>query len=135
MSITQESKNKELVRRFNTEVIAGGRSETFKELVAPDFVDHTAPPGAASGEAMAHFILGRLRVAIPDLAVDIHDQIAEGDRVTTRKVFRGTFSADLLGMKATGKPIAILVMDIFVIREGRLVEHWGMNDFARAAGA
>jgi len=133
MSITQESKNKELVRRFNNEVIAGGRRETFQELVAPDFVDHTAPLGASGGEVMAHFILDLLRVAIPDLAVDIQDQIAEGDRVTTRKVFRGTFSADLLGMKATRKPIAIQVIDILVVRDGRLAEHWGMNDFARAA--
>ncbi len=135
MTIEQESKNKELVRRFNIEVIAGGKRETFQELVAPDFVDHTAPQGASSGEAMAHFILDLLRVAIPDLTVDIHDQVAEGDRVTTRKVFRGTFCADLLGMKATGRPLSILVIDIFVVRDGRLAEHWGMNDFARAAGS
>ena len=133
MSMTQESKNKEIVRRFNTEVIAGGRRASFEELVAPDVVDHTAPPGGSSGEAMAHFILNMLRVAIPDLSVEILDQIAEGDRVTTRKFFRGTFSADLLGITATRKPIAVHVMDIFVIREGRLAEHWGMNDFARAA--
>lgn len=133
MSTTQESKNKELVRRFNLEVIAGGRRESFRELVAPDFVDHSAPLGASGGEAMAHFILDLLRVAIPNLAVDIQDQIAEGDRVTTRKVFRGTFREDLLGMKATQRPIEVNVMDTFTVREGRLAEHWGMNDFARAA--
>lgn len=133
MEKTRESENKEIVRRFNMDGIAGGKRGAFRELVAPDFVDHTAPVGASSGEAMEHFVLDLLRVAIPDLAVDIQDQISEGDRVTTRKVFRGTFSADLLGLRATGKPIAIQVIDIFVVRDGRLAEHWGMHDLARAA--
>jgi steroid delta-isomerase-like uncharacterized protein len=133
MSLSIEAKNKELVRRFNAEVIAGGQRTSFHELVAKDFVDHTAPTGASSGDAMAHFIFNLLRVAIPDLSVQIHDQVAEGDRVTTRKTFHGTFSADLMGLPSTGKAIAVEVMDLFVVRDGRLVEHWGMNTFAQAA--
>ncbi len=133
MSLSPEAKNKELVRRFNAEVIAGGHRTSFHELVAKDFVDHTAPAGASSGEAMAHFIFNLLRVAIPDLVVELHDQLAEGDRVMTRKTFRGTFSADLMGLPATGKPIAVEVMDLFVVRDGRLAEHWGLNTFAQAA--
>lgn len=126
-----ETKNKEIVRRFNAACIAGGDRDAFGELVAPDFVDHTAPPENASADAMAFFIFDLLRVAIPDLAIDIHDLIAEGDRVTTRKTFHGTFSQDLLGVPATKQRIAIDVIDILVMRDGRIVEHWGMNNFGR----
>ena len=41
--------NKEAVRRFNTEVIGRGDAAAFAALMAPDFVNHSAPPGAPTG--------------------------------------------------------------------------------------
>ena len=131
----REQSNKDVVRRFNEECISNGSRAAFEQLVTPDFVDHTAPPGGESAQGMAHFIFDVLRVAIPNLAVEIYDQIAERDTVTTRKVFRGTFTGDLLGLAATKKPIEIDVIDIIVVRDGRLAEHWGMNTFMQAARA
>lgn len=39
-------KNKALVRRVNKEFIEGGNIDTFNEIFADDFVNHTAPPGS-----------------------------------------------------------------------------------------
>jgi predicted ester cyclase len=120
--------NKAVVRRFNEAVIERGDEGVFRELMSPDFVNHSAPPGAPRGpEGMIHTFNRILRPALPDLTVEIHDQIAEGDKVTTRKTIRGTHRGELLGVPATNRPVAIEVIDIVRIEGGRYVEHWGIN--------
>jgi hypothetical protein len=55
-----------------------------------DFVNRSAPTGRPSGpEGMLHTFNQVLRPAFPDLKVEIHEQIAEGDKVTTRKPATG----------------------------------------------
>ncbi len=123
--------NKRAVRRFNEEVIGKGNEAAFAELFDPDFVNRTAPPGMPPGkDGMWNTIANVLRPAFPDLTVEILDQIAEGDRVTTRKVIRGTHKGALMGVAPTGRAVAIDVIDIVRLRDGRYLEHWGMNSLA-----
>jgi len=127
---------KHIVQRFNSEVIEAGNAESFAALMAPDFVNRTAPPGAPNGpDSMWSMLVGQLRPALPDLKVTIHDQIAEGDRVTTRKTISGTFSAALMGVAPTGQELRIEVIDIVRVRGGQYAEHWGINTLATALAA
>jgi predicted ester cyclase len=120
--------NKALVARFNKEVIEKGDEAAFRELMAPDFVNRSAPPGAPTGPEGMLFTFNRvLRPAFPDLSVEIHDQVAEGDKVTTRKTIRGTHRGELFGISPTGKRIEIDVIDIVRLVKGRYAEHWGVN--------
>lgn len=117
-----------VVRRFNDEVIAAGDRAAFDALMAPDFINRSAPPGAPNdGESMWNTFDTVLRPALEGLTVSIHDQIAEGDKVTTRKTISGRHTGTLLGVEATGKLVAIEVIDIVRVRDGRYVEHWGIN--------
>lgn len=119
---------KAVVRRFNEDVIERGDRAAFEELMAPDFVNRSAPPGApADGESMWNTFANVLRPAIARLKVTIHDQIAEGNKVTTRKSISGTHEGSLLGVEATGRPIRIDVIDIVRVEDGRYAEHWGVN--------
>lgn len=123
--------NKAVVLRFNQSVIERGDPRAFAELMAPTFINRTAAPGMSPGpDGMAYMFNHVLRPAFPDLSVEIHDQIAEGDRVTTRKTIRGTHRGELLGIPATGRVVAISVIDIVRLEEGRYAEHWGMNNLA-----
>jgi predicted ester cyclase len=61
------------------------------------------------------------------LGVTIHDQIAEGDKVTTRKTISGTHTGPFAGIAPTGKPVSIDVIDVVRVRNGQYVEHWGIN--------
>jgi predicted ester cyclase len=125
---TELQRNKAVVVRFNKEVIERGDEAAFRELMAPDFVNRTAPPGAPAGpEGMIHTFNRVLRPAFPDLRVEIHDQVAEGDKVTTRKTLRGTHRGEIFGISATGREVAIEVIDIVRVRDGRYAEHWGIN--------
>jgi predicted ester cyclase len=120
--------NKAVVVRFNKEVIEQGNEASFRELMARDFVNRSAPPGAPTGPEGMLFTFSRvLRPAFPDLSVEIHDQVAEGDKVTTRKTIRGTHRGELFGVPPTGKSVEINVIDIVRVVDGRYAEHWGVN--------
>lgn len=121
--------NKATVQRFNREVIEGGDEAAAAELLDPEFVNRTAPPGADPGPAgMVSFLCRLLHSALAELRVEIQDQIAEGDRVVTRKTIHGLHLGDLFGVKATGRRVAIEVIDIVRLRNGRYLEHWGSNN-------
>ena len=119
---------KTVVLRFNRDVIERGDRDAFEALMAPTFINRSAPPGAPSdGESMWNTFDRVLRPAIAGLTVTIHDQISEGDKVTTRKTISGTHNGPLLGVEPTGKPMRIDVIDI-VVKDGRYAEHWGINN-------
>lgn len=119
---------KNIVRRFNREVIQDGRRDSFDELVATDFINRTAPPGAPDGpESLWNTFENVLRPALGNLQVQIHEQLCEGAKVTTRKTITGQHTGTLLGIAATGRPVSIDVIDIVHVRDGQYVEHWGIN--------
>ena len=120
--------NKTIVRRFNKEVIEEGNRASFEELVAPAFINHTAMKGVDPGPAGLIYVFEEiLRPAFPDLKVVILDQVAEGDKVTTRKVIYGTHTGRFFDIAPTGRAVTINVIDIVTVRNGKYVEHWGIN--------
>jgi len=128
--------NKEVVRRFNIEVIEKGNEEEFQALMAPGFVNHAAPPGMPNGpQSMWNTFQNILRPALSDMRVTIHDQIAEGDKVTTRKTISGLHSGTLMGIAATGRKVSIDVIDIVRVHDGQYLEHWGLNTLSQVLAA
>jgi len=121
--------NKAIVMRFNKEFIEGGDMQAFNEIIAEDLVNQTVPPGVSKGpEGVIFFFNHFLKPAFPDLTVQIHDQLAEGDKVTTRKSFHATHKGDFLGIPASNKTVVMDVIDIIRIANGKIAEHWGVLD-------
>jgi predicted ester cyclase len=121
--------NKKTVVRVNKEFIEGGNMDTFFEIFSEDFINHTAPPGAPSSrEGVIYFFNHLLRPAFPDLRVEIHEMIAEGDKVVTRKSFHANHQGDFFGLAPTGKKVIMEVIDIIQLREGKYIGHWGILD-------
>ncbi|RMC35095.1 ester cyclase [Paracoccus alkanivorans] len=82
---------KAVARQFNEEVIEKANRGSFGALIDPDFVNRSAPRSAPNGpESMWNTFENVLRPALTGLSVTIHEQIAEGDKVTTRKTISGT---------------------------------------------
>ncbi|MEP6847131.1 MAG: ester cyclase [Panacibacter sp.] len=122
--------NKAIVTRFNKEFIEGGDINVFNEIIAPNFINQTAPSGVPKGpEGVMYFFNHFLKPAFPDLKVVIHDQVAEEDKVTTRKSFQCTNTGEFMGIPATGKPVVMDVIDIIRLRDGKFVEHWNVMDW------
>ncbi|MGA3683810.1 ester cyclase, partial [Pseudomonas graminis] len=68
-----------------------------------------------------------LHPGLSALQVEVLDQVAEDDKVTTRKRITGCHCGALLGIPATGRAVSIDVIDIVRVRDGQYVEHWGIN--------
>jgi predicted ester cyclase len=135
-SIMSADTNKEVVRRFNIEVIQEGNADAFGSLMAPDFINRSAPPGMPNGpQSMWNTFQNILRPALSGLKVTIHDQLAEGDKVTTRKTISGVHTGELLGIPATGKDVSIDVIDIVRVHDGKYAEHWGLNTLSTVLAA
>jgi steroid delta-isomerase-like uncharacterized protein len=120
--------HKQVIRRFIEEYQCRGDVSVAEELLADDFVDRS-PFGPFSPDrdgVLALFAM--LRHAFPDLHAVIHDQAVEGDKVWTRKTFRGTHQGEFMGIPPSGQPIEFDVIDVVRVRDGKMVEHWNVVD-------
>jgi steroid delta-isomerase-like uncharacterized protein len=115
--------NKRIVRRLIEEAQQGGNLEVIQELLAEDFVDHTPLPGLPPTRDGVSMLFAGMRQAFPDLRVTIEEQIADDEKVATRKTFEGTHRGPFLGIAATGNPIRFEVIDILTVRGGTIREH------------
>jgi predicted ester cyclase len=120
--------NKQVVRRFVDEYQTAANEQSFAELLHPEVVDRSRPPGIAGGAEGVRQQFEAFRAAFPDFHAVIHDQIAEGDKVVTRKVFHGTQRGELMGIPPTGREVQIEVIDIVRVEGGQIVEHWNVVD-------
>jgi predicted ester cyclase len=119
---------KDLVRRFVDEYQTGADERALEELVHPDVLDHSRPPGVAPGAEGIRQQFNGFRAAFPDFRATILDQVAEGDRVVTRKVFHGTHRGSFQGIEPTGREVEINLIDIVRVADGQIVEHWNCVD-------
>jgi predicted ester cyclase len=120
--------NKNVVRRYVEEVQNEGNLTTLDELTAPAYVNHDAPPGVPPNVEGIKQLTAMFRQAFPDGRMTIEDMVAEGDRVATRKTFRGTHRGELMGIPPTGKVVAMGLMDIARLVDGKVVETWHVGD-------
>ncbi len=120
--------NKALVRRFVDEVQSGGNIDAIDELCSPEFVNHSAPPGVPSNTEGVKQVTAMFRLAFPDSYFTVEDMVAEGDKVATRKTFRGTHQGTFAGIPPTGQQVSIGLIDIVRVADGKVVEHWSMGD-------
>ncbi len=128
--------NKEVVARF-VEVCQNRHDLGFAdEIFHPDFANHYAPEGrpiAADRDGPAagfQSFYGQLLQGFPDATMEINEQLAERDLVATRKTFRGTHRGELWGHPASGNKVEWEFIDIFRVRDGKLIEHWTSMDIA-----
>jgi steroid delta-isomerase-like uncharacterized protein len=123
-----------VVRRNTEEVQGRGDFELFEELFADDFVDHTPQPGTTADKDGVRVLYHRLREAFSDFHPEIHWQTVDGDLVTTFKTYHGTHTGDFLGIAPTGRTVRFDTVDAMRVRDGRIVEHWGVADLYGVVG-
>jgi steroid delta-isomerase-like uncharacterized protein len=120
--------NKALVRHFVEEAQSRGNISAVDQFLTPDFVDQSALLGLPPTREGVKQLFTMLRTALPDLHATIHEQVAEGNKVVTRKTLSGTHHGELMGIPATGKQVAIEVIDILQIAGGKITDHWTVVD-------
>jgi predicted ester cyclase len=120
--------NKAVVRRFIEEVWNEHNQSIIDEVVAPDYLNHAAPPEHPRGITGAKHTLYWLMATFPDTRLDIEGIIADGDMVAIRGTNSGTHEGEFAGILPTGKHYAVQHMHWFRVAEGKIAEHWAVRD-------
>ncbi len=119
--------NKALVLRFIKDVQNQHDLAVIDELYNPDFVDHSGMSESSGIDGTKAFFT-MMFAAFPDMHMEIHQMLAEGDQVMTYKTFHGTHQGPFMSILPTGKQVSVDVMDILTIKEGKITEHWTVTD-------
>ena len=126
MSVTEQ--NKQLCRDYFTAFLAADE-KWWNAHIAPGFRRHDPGlPFEVVGPAGVKTLAAAMLPGIPDMQLPIEDVIAEGEKVLVRLRVQGTHGGPLLGLPATGRKIDIGVLDLFQVRDGKLIEHWALLD-------
>jgi predicted ester cyclase len=123
--------NKTIMKRFIDEYQTGNDQRVLHETVSPYMINRTPMfPDAPGGPAEVKAIFDLFHSAFDGFAVEVLDQLAEGDKVMTYKMFTGTHTGEFMGIPPTGASVRFAVMDIVRLADGQIVEHWGLVDQA-----
>jgi steroid delta-isomerase-like uncharacterized protein len=94
------------------------------QVIHPEFVDHAPYEGQSAGIEGVRQFWRKWRRAFPDFAVEVHDMIAEGDRVVTRWSMKGTHLGEYDGYAPTGRRIGHSAISIDRVVDGLITEEW-----------
>jgi predicted SnoaL-like aldol condensation-catalyzing enzyme len=102
--------NKDVVRRFITEVLSGGQLDRVDELLAPGYVNR------AFGVDLPAFreMLAGLAAALPERRFDVEELIAEADAVVARFTFEARDQA--------GNTTSVRGLAYYRLADGKIVE-------------
>ena len=126
--------NKATVRRFLEEAFGQGKPEVVDEVLDPDFVCHdpNSETGEIRGADTVKGEVGYFHNAFPDFRWTVEDQLAEGDKVTTRYTLSGTHEGEFFGVPASGRRVEVSGINIDRFEGGKLVEEWASYDLLGA---
>jgi steroid delta-isomerase-like uncharacterized protein len=118
-----EEQNKQIIKGLFEE-INKGNVEIFKELCAPEYAYYSAsisPEPMSLDETIEAFQM-EFKGFPADYNVKTHELIAKGDKVIARLTCTGTHEGEYYGIPPSGNKIEFGVIDIFHIKEGKIVE-------------
>ncbi|MBV2353839.1 ester cyclase [Streptomyces sp. J2-1] len=116
--------NKTVVSDFWASYAKGDLDATWAQFVDEDLVIH--PTGGFAFTRQTWLDIEKSLIAsFKDISVEVLDQVAEGDKVATRWVLTATQTQDFLGVTSTGRTATLNGTTVDVIRDGKIVEHWG----------
>ncbi|HZO78826.1 MAG TPA: ester cyclase [Solirubrobacteraceae bacterium] len=118
---------RKMVARFYDEINAGNLG-VIDELIADDFVDREEFPGIPPDKEGTRQFFTTFRAAFPDMRMDAHDVLVDGDLVCVRSTMSGTHEGNFMGMPPSGKRFEVTGIDLIRVRDGQVTEHWGVMD-------
>lgn len=129
VNMGQLEENKELVQRLYNTLMAAGDSDSAREILAEDYLDHDIPGiGQGGREELIQAVMG-VRSAFPDVQPELFELVAQDQWVAVRVEAGGHHTGDpFLGIPASGEQIRWKELHLFRVADGKIVEHRGVFD-------
>jgi predicted ester cyclase len=99
-----------------------------RQALAPGFIDRTLPEGREQGTAGPLQASRNFRAAVPDLAAEVTDMVAAGDRVVVRLHFTGHFTGQFGQVQGQGQAIDFQAFDLYRVADGKIADNWHLED-------
>jgi predicted ester cyclase len=102
------------------------------EVFAPDLIDHTASPDAASGIDGMRALIAAVRDGFTDTQhrVLFHSELSDG-WVVIHGQMTATHTGDAFGFPASGNPVAINGNDIMRVVDGKITEIYHVEELLK----
>ena len=68
--------------------------------------------------------------AFPDMRISVRRCLVEGDTVVSEEIMEGTHKGPFAGLAPTGRQVALPMVHVTVVRDGRIVERTAYHDTA-----
>lgn len=121
--------NKSIIRRFIEEGLNKRNAALIEEVYAADYMGHDPErPAPRTVTDLQQGMIGLLGKVFPDGQYSIEHLAAEDDFVTWHWVFRATHQGELMGIPATGKQVSFGGINIFRLKDGKVIEDWVYRD-------
>ena len=133
-TIDSKADNKAVARRVLEEIFPANDVELLAETISDQFINHEAPEGTPPGLGGITMYMSLLNEAFSEQRWEIHDVVAEDDKVVLRCTHSGVHTGDFFGLPATGRRFAYEQMHLIRIVDGKGVEHWAVRDDASLMG-
>ena len=117
-----------MAKRFNDEVFTQGKFEVIDELVAADYVEHQEFPGLEPTREGLEKFVQLFHAAFSDINVETLSVGVDGDELWVHSIFTGTHTGEFMGIPASGNQLDLELADMVRVRDGQIVEHWGVSD-------
>lgn len=130
----------ELIRLQIEELWGRGRIDLVDEIYHPDVVDHMPLSGQNPGTEALKEVVRTFHEAIPDLRIEVHGIVSDGDRASDFWTLTGTHRGELMGVPGTGCRLEFSGIDWIRARDGLITDIWHaeelhrMEDQIRAGG-
>ena len=121
---------KAIAQRFFDEVCNGRNQSAADDLFAPTHEYHDpSSPWVGSGPGGMKQLTSTYYTAFADAHWGVDEMIAGDDgTVVTRWTARGTHTAELQGLPATGRRVTVQGIWIHRVRDGKIQESWNVWD-------
>ena len=116
--------HKAIVRRFFEEVWNQQKLHVIDEVFAATVLLNGQQ---VARDAINQLVIAR-RASFPDIQVTVEDQVAEGDKVSTRRSWQATHQGTYRGIAGTGKRVTWRQISIVRLADGKIVEDWPVSD-------
>ena len=103
--------------------------DTASQLLSADYVEHAELPAEFPQNRQGSIqFLAVLRKAFPDAQFEIQNILSDGELVSDQVILTGTQAGELFGVRPTGKPVQVELIDLVRCANDQVVEHWGVMD-------
>lgn len=121
---------RDVLQRYYDQVWRDGNVDAIDEILSPEHVDETPPPGFDGTRESQKQIAALMRDSSKDKTIDLLDIVVDGDRAAGVWKMSWTQIGDLWGMvPADGKRIELHGIDYFRLDGDRIVRTRHVEDW------